>query len=781
MKHVFTPVFHTAAYLARLYCELDSSSLRCPPPLTCFPGCPMIRCLRPRSISPVAACLLVAALATPADVQGDVRVPHLFGDHMVIQRDQPIRIWGWADEGESVTIQLGQQTIQAIASSPAANGSRWEAELPPMEANSNPQTLTIQGNNSIEINDVLIGEVWLCSGQSNMEWTVASSENAKQEIANANHPLIRHIKVPREKSMQPLDDFDGKDFDGKWDVCNPTTAGRFTACGYFMARHLQAELNVPIGLVNSSWGGTRVEPWTPPVGFGRVATLGDIHQSVIQRSVGSDLYRQTLSNHLAATRAWLESAKMSMTSGQRVGPSPAFPAELMPFQSHQDPTMLYNAMIHPIVGFSIRGAIWYQGESNHNEGMLYTEKKKALIGGWRELWKQGDFPFYFVQIAPFQYGNESDHILPEFWEAQAAVEEIANTEMIVINDIATLDNIHPPNKQDVGKRLAMVALRNDYGQEDLVATSPELASHEIVDGAIVLKFNQTGGGLKTRDGEPAKDFELIGAGSGGFQDAQATINGNTVTLRSGAVTNPVAFRFAWNKLAEPNLTGATGLPVGAFRGGEVPQFVDTLPIGVDYQLVYDLDLGKLGDEIQYQVDASDQVGPFDRVAYLLELTTAGGETRQVFVSMNAFTDNVRHIGIPTVDSGASFQQKVESMDVFSSVDGITTGTHLSTGNIEFWPNNYGKTNESEVPGASSEIYDHGDQPSAPKRGYGCMQVHDFAAKQTIFAINHWRASPKADLGIGNAPGQNRDWTFSGNADSYSSKRLRVYVRPTSTN
>ena len=439
--------------------------------------------------------------------------------------------------------------------------------------------------------------------------------------------------------------------------------------------------------------------------------------------------------------------------------------------------MLYNGMIHALVGFPIRGAIWYQGESNHNEGMLYYEKKKALINGWRELWGQGDFPFYYVQIAPYQYGNEDPKILARFWEAQAAVEQLPNTGMVVINDIATLNNIHPPNKQDVGLRLANLALKNDYGKNDVVADSPTLKSLAIEDGRLIVGFKNTGGGLKTRDGAAPTHFEVIGPGSGGFQPAKAEIDGDTVVLTSSEAAQPVAFRFAWHKLAEPNLTGGTGLPVGALRGGELPEFLNQLPIGKEYKLVYDLDLSKLGADIRYDVDNSSTVSEFDRIGYLMELTTTGGEEQKLFVSMNAFTNDATKIGVPAASVGVKFQQKVESLDVYSTVTGVTPGSGISNGNIEFWPSNYAPQNEARVSGASGSVYDFGDSPGPPEAGYGSMQIHNAGAKQTLFAVNNWKEGANADIGIGNSQGQTRDWTFTGSAKTYSQKRLRIFVRP----
>jgi sialate O-acetylesterase len=496
----------------------------------------------------------------------------------------------------------------------------------------------------------------------------------------------------------------------------------------------------------------------------------------MDRTPGTDDYRNRLKSHLRATENWLAAASAALQAGAEVEPNPVYPSQLVPFKSHQDPTMLHNGMISPLVGFPMRGVIWYQGESNHAEGMLYTEKKRALIKGWRRLWGQGDFPFYYVQIAPFQYGNEDPSILAKFWEAQAAVQQIPNTAMVVINDIATLNNIHPPNKQDVGQRLALLALKNDYGRDDVVAKSPEMESFELLGKQLRITFRHTGGGLKSRDAKPISHFEVIGEGSYGYKPANATIQGDSLVLASDDVERPVAFRFAWNKMAEPNLMGGTGLPVGAFRGGEEPDFVSTLAIESEYELVYDIDLTNLSKTPQYDVDNSSKTPEFDRIGYLLELGNSSGPEQKVFVSMKAFTDAPEMIGIPTVSSGAVFQKPIEEMDVYSNVDSVAIGSGITSGNIEFWSHNYGPKNVGKVASASDAAYDFGDERSNPVNGYGSMQIHNHGERQTVFAINNFGAKDKADLGIGNSSGANPDWTFSGNAASYATKRLRVYVR-----
>jgi len=402
------------------------------------------------------------------------------------------------------------------------------------------------------------------------------------------------------------------------------------------------------------------------------------------------------------------------------------------------------------------------------------------VTGWRKLWGEGDFPFYFVQIAPYNYGNNPE-TEAEIWEAQtAAANTIPNTGMAVVNDIGNLKDIHPTNKQDVGHRFALLALAKTYGQKNLVYSGPTFKALAVTGDSLRVTFDHIGSGLASRNGKPLDWFEIIDADEGGLVKANARIDGDTVILSAPGVKHPVAMRFAWSGLAEPNLMNAAGLPASAFRAGDQPKrdwLGMNVPEAKDYQVVYDLDLTKLGPAIQYDVDNHGNIHkPFDRIAYFVELQDANLNTQDVFVSMDAFTDNLGKIGVPVFGSGADFQQNVANLDVFSNIKGIATGTGLNGGNIEFWPNNYARANSANVPNASSDVFDFGDQRTDPTDGYGSMQVHNHDARQTLFAINHWREGAHADVGIGNQTKNNPDWTFAGNAGSYHAMRLRVLVR-----
>lgn len=737
---------------------------------------------------PSSFSLLLASLVLCAGARGDVALPRIFGDHMVLQRDMPVPVWGTAGPGEEVIVEFAGQKKSAKA----AGDGKWSIRLDPMPASAEGRKMTIRGSagdRESVIDDVLVGEVWLCSGQSNMEWPVAASANPEQEIAAADWPKIRHFKVEKKPEGLPVADVPSAK---QWEVCSPATAGAFTACGYFMARELHKQLDVPVGLINSSWGGTRIEPWTPPVGFDVVAELKALAEQVRLADPTSPEHKAGLGDYVREVEAWLAQAREAMGSGK---PSPAlapYPAALKPMTEqvasspHQQPTALYNGMIHGLIPFAFRGAIWYQGESNHREGMLYAAKKEALVGGWRKLWGR-EFPFLYVQIAPFKYGDEPGHYLAEFWEAQAAALRIPNTGMVVSNDIADYNDIHPKNKQEVGRRLALLALKRAYGRADVVAEGPTFRKLVVGGDALRVEFDNVGGGLVSRDGKPPNWFQVIGEDTD-FEDAGATIEGDAVVLRSPKVPKPVAVRFAWDKSAEPNLQNKEGLPARPFRAGDVPER-DFLALRIaeakGYTLALDLDLAKLGRDIAYDADNRPRIArPFDRIAYFLELQKEGEPLQYVYVSMDAFTDDLAKIGVPAVAAKALFQQKVANANVESNAEGIVTGAGLAGCNIEFWPHNYGPQNTANIPGASAQLWDFGDQHAPPEDGYGCMQVHNFEAKQTLFAINNWKSGAGADIGIGNsAPtnertGGTRDWTFNGNAGGYSVKRLRVLVRET---
>ncbi len=460
-----------------------------------------------RYVSAVIALLPLTLLA-------EVKLPAVIGDNMVLQRDQPVPIWGWDEPGTTITVALADARLTATAD----DSGRWMVELPALPAGG-PYKMTISGTSEIQLEDLLFGDVWFCSGQSNMEWPVSRCLDAEQEIAGADFPRIRHIKIPHRPSRQAESDVPS---DG-WKVCHPETVAGFTGVGYFFARHMQDALDVPIGLIGCNWGGTRIEPWTPPVGFRKVAALKDIAEKLDEFPSVND------------------EGKVN----------------------HQTPLALYNGMVSPIIPYAVRGVLWYQGEANRRDGMLYHDKMKALIEGWREEWGRLDLPFHFVQLAPFRY-KESPLLLPAIWEAQTTTLSIPNTGMAVTLDIGNLDDIHPKNKQEVGRRLALSVLAQNYGHSDLVYSGPLYDAMRVEGDAIRISFQHVGGGLVSRDGSKLNWFSIAGEDKV-FVDAVAKIDGDTVLVSSPQVQNPVAVRFAWHQEAEPNLANKDGLPAAAFR------------------------------------------------------------------------------------------------------------------------------------------------------------------------------------------------------------------------
>jgi sialate O-acetylesterase len=501
--------------------------------------------------------LAVIACATHADVT----LPRIFGDNMVLQRNKPVPVWGKATPGERVTVAFAGQKKSVTA---GANGS-WKTILDPLPANKKPQSFVVSGQNKVTLENVLVGEVWLCSGQSNMEWEVDKSANAVDEKATANFPEIRHFKVPRTASA-----FSKADTKADWRVCSPETVGGFTAVGYFYARELFRALDVPIGLLNSTWGGTAIELWLSPESVASSPDLTDLHKKLLSRSSLSAEGKKLHTAYLAELKKWTFEAEAALARDESLTEPPA-----APWMSADQPqaTQLYKGMIHPLVPFALQGAIWYQGESNGAEpSPVYLGKLKALIGGWRTQWNQGDFPFYIVQLSNFGPNGSS-------WtgvrEAQLQALSIPNTGLAVTTDIGNSKDIHPPNKQDVGKRLARWALARSYGS-GIYPSGPLYKNHRVESAGLRVSFDHAPNGLMIgkKDGlapvspDPASKLRWIEiAGEDRvFKPADAVIEGSDLILSSPEVPAPVAVRYAYcQDPAGANLYNTDGLPASPFR------------------------------------------------------------------------------------------------------------------------------------------------------------------------------------------------------------------------
>lgn len=530
------------------------------------------------------SCILLLATC----LQAEIKLPAIFSDGMVLQQQQLVRIWGTGDVGEDVKITFGDQT-QATATDPTG---KWSITLSPLNANATPADLVVAGKNKITLKNVLVGEVWVCSGQSNMQWSVKQASNAESEIAAANHPQIRMFNVERVPSMKPQ-----ADCKGAWKEANGANVGDFSAVGFFFGRHLHQVLKVPVGLINTSWGGTRVEAWTSREALDQRPCAKDMltdWQGVVAKWDGA----KEQAAFVTRTAEWQalvkkideENAKLPADKKKTKPQAPRPPDD--PTKTPHHPSALFNGMVAPLVPYGIKGAVWYQGESNQRRAFQYQELMPTLINDWRKHWVDG-FSFYMVQLANFGNGHPvtKEAGVPDAWvelqEAQTlTAQTLTKCGVAIINDIGDQNDIHPKNKQEVGRRLALWALAKDYGKTGTEYSGPLYVSSFIQGGKIRIQFEHTGTGLKTRDGGELKHFQIAGADQK-WVWAKAKIEGNEVVAWSESVPKPIGVRYAWASWPEgANLMNAEGLPASCFRTddfipstlGVVSPFNETAPV-----------------------------------------------------------------------------------------------------------------------------------------------------------------------------------------------------------
>ncbi len=452
--------------------------------------------------------VLLTILFFTTHAAGNIRLPSVITSHMVLQQQSKVSLWGWADPGEKIIVSTSwDNAVDSVVTTGDAN---WKMKINTPVAGG-PYTITLKGRSSIILEDIMIGEVWVCSGQSNMEWS--SNQNLKQiidELPNSSNSNIRLFHVPKTTSTHPQDDLEGE-----WKVCSPESLKGFSAVGYFFGKKLQQDLNVPIGLINASWGGTPAEVWTPA------------------DEVYNDAGLKTAATLLNKSQWW-----------------PVMPG------------LTYNAMIEPLTNFSIAGAIWYQGESNTGTAASYNKLFTAMIGAWRKAW-QKDFPFYYVQIAPYKYGNKNIGALLQ--EQQTKTLAYPNTGMIVITDLVdNIKDIHPKNKIDVANRLANRALADTYKQDIVAYKSPLFKKMEINKNKVSLFFDNAPGGYMTKGNNKATEFYIAGEDKI-FFPADVKIEKDKIIVFHKQIKNPVAVRFGFSNTAMSNLFSKEGLPVCPFR------------------------------------------------------------------------------------------------------------------------------------------------------------------------------------------------------------------------
>lgn len=613
----------------------------------------------------------------------NVRMPLIFSDGMVLQRDKQIPIWGFADANESVEIHFNKQ----IKKTQADKNGKWTVNLSAEKAGG-PFELIIIGKNRITIQNVLVGEVWICSGQSNMEFQVYKTMNAEKEIADSNYPMIRHFGVAQDLSGTPKDDFK----QGKWEAANKETVGNFTAVGYYFARKLYAELKIPIGIINTSWGGTNVETWTSREAFQNSpefkAMIADV--PVVDIDSVFEIYKKSVLDNLKKVQGfdvslenenqfkdlnfqdknWPEIKVPSLWENQQIGnidgivwmrktivltaeqakkeavlhlakvddedktyvngvevgtnnlwdklrvykiPANVLkegtnviavritdysggggiygdPADLkidfkdtnlpldglwkfnvvqvkIAISPNSYPSLLYNAMVNPLVPYAMQGVLWYQGEANVWRAAEYKKSFPLMINDWRTKFKQGDFPFYFVQLSTFdEFGGNSQKgsRWAELREAQSETLKLKNTGMVVTTDIGNAKDIHPTNKQDIGLRLAAVAMNNIYGKKQ-VHSGPTYKSQEIKGNQIILTFDNIGSGISTPNNDELKGFEIAGSDKV-FHAAKAIIKDNKIIVSSDKVQNPLAVHYGWaDDDTAINLFNKEKFPASPFR------------------------------------------------------------------------------------------------------------------------------------------------------------------------------------------------------------------------
>ncbi|GMV98841.1 MAG: 9-O-acetylesterase [Phycisphaerae bacterium] len=487
--------------------------------------------------------VLVPTTAGPA--MAEVRLPAILGDHMVVQQGLPVPVWGWADAGEEVTVTLGDQKKSAQA---GADG-KWLVRLDALSAKAEPVEITIAGKNRIVLKDVLIGEVWICSGQSNMQWPVSASKNKDEEIAAADYPRIRLFSVPRTMSEKPLEDTKGE-----WTACTPRTVPDFSAVGYFFGRDLHKQLDVPVGLIHTSWGGTPAESWTS-----RAALEADADFKPIL-----DRWQQARENYPAVLAKWKEEADKAQAEGKALPRRPTAPDA----DPHR-PCVLFNAMIAPLVPVAHRGVIWYQGESNAGRAYQYRKLLPAMIKSWRDAFGREDSAFLIVSLANFTPVKDEpgESEWAELREAQAMTAAMPHNGLAITIDVGEANDIHPKDKQTVGNRLMRQALRVAYGKRTPAASGPVFDSMEIDGRTVRLKFKNARR-LVAKGGE-LKGFAVAGEDRK-FYWAKAAIEGNVVVLTCDQVPQPKAVRYAWANNPVCNLYNAAGLPAVPFRTDDWP-------------------------------------------------------------------------------------------------------------------------------------------------------------------------------------------------------------------
>ncbi len=492
--------------------------------------------------------LVLFVLIVQISVFADIRLPSVIGSKMVLQQKMRTPIWGWAEPGEKVSVK---GSCQWFGKSTKANtDGKWMVKIRTPKAGG-PYTIAIEGNNKIVLDDVLIGDVWVCSGQSNMQRGLTNAAGGNEEAAQANYPEIRLFRVKLDVADEPK-----SDCQGEWQKCSPQTARWFSAVGYFFGKQLHKKLDIPIGLVGCYYYGTTAEAW---MSREVVESDPDISIALAKHKELLSIYPEEKKKYDAKIKKWEAAVAKAKADGKK---RPGKPGAPVGPGDYRTPSGVYNAMLNPIIPYGMRGVIWYQGEANAGQGYQYRKVFPAMIKNWRDDWQQGDFPFFYVQLPPYKYPWIKEPGVAKLREAQLMSLSVPNTGMIVTTDVGDVNDAHPMNKKDVGERLALVALAKSYGKK-LVYSGPIYKSMKIEGDKIRLFFEHVGGGLAAEKGK-LTHFIIAGRNEQ-FVNADAVIDENTIVVSSKEVKKPIAVRFAWANAPVPNLFNKAGLPASPFR------------------------------------------------------------------------------------------------------------------------------------------------------------------------------------------------------------------------
>lgn len=526
------------------------------------------------------AALLVAVVGwSAAAVRADVKPHPLFTDNMVLQQGVACPVWGKADPGEEVQVSIARaakgEASAAATSTTADKGGNWKVSLPAQKAGTG-FILTIKGKNAVTLKNVAVGEVWVCSGQSNMEWSVNASETPEKVKAGAKHPEVRLFTVKKRTSPTPISDQNDLEHFTKWVECSPDSVGGFSAVAYHFGVRLQKELDVPVGLIHTSWGGTSAQAWTSLEALDADPMLkyyADAARTAAKKyEVDKKNYdpKKAMAAYEKALAKWKEDVAKAKADGKPMPKGPTRPGETAPPLSQGTPASLYNAMIHPLLGFAVKGAIWYQGESNAGKAYEYRTLFPAMIQDWRKRFAC-ELPFFAVQLAPFRGNQGSAGVdYAELRDAQLyATKKLPKVGIAVITDHGNETNIHPVPKQPVGERLALAAAGIAY-EKKIPYSGPLFKSMAVEGDKATLSFDHVDGGLVAKGGE-LTGFAVAGEDKV-FHPAKAEIQGDKVVVSCDKVTKPVAVRYGWVNFAKPTLNffNKAGLPATPFRTDDLP-------------------------------------------------------------------------------------------------------------------------------------------------------------------------------------------------------------------